>query len=115
MEDFRPRAGCRFGHLRPVERERVGFDQTQRLGERFLEPCGEIAVDFYGTHFACTRNQFAGQCCLPRADFDDVVAFSGVDGFGDALDPMAIVQKVLPEAFACAMSLKSFTGHKCVL
>ena len=71
----------------------------------------EVPVDFHRGFVSGKRNDFPRERSLSRADFHD--GFSGVrvDAANDAVDPVAIMQKILPEAFAGVMSFQPFLFH----
>ena len=94
------------GQRRPVEDQRVAFDQGQFLrGEAAAQPRRQIAVDFDGGDLACPLDQQQGQRAQAGADLDNALARPRVDRGDDALDVMRVVQEVLREAPSRAVAL----------
>src|SRR5690606_6681242 len=90
-----------------IEVQHVHFHQAELRapGKARAQARGQVAVDLDGEHAGTTVQQRAGECALPGADFDQCFTCLRVRGRYDAFNDVRIVQKVLPEALACAMAL----------
>ena len=89
--------------MRPVKFQRIGFNQIKRLRKSFFKPGGEISVNFNSGFFSRAFNHFAGKRGLPRTDFHNGIAGLRIDRARDALNPMLVVQEILPETFTSPM------------
>jgi hypothetical protein len=85
------------GKRREIELERIGLMERElRRRERFTEPAGEIAVDFYGGDVTRAFDQTARQRGQPRPDLDEVLAWPRVDGVDDARRVVQSARKFWP-------------------
>jgi hypothetical protein len=105
VADDAQRSSVGSGKRFPVECEGVAFDQVElQRREAAAQPGGKIAVDLDGSDGARARNERRGQRAQPGTDFDDALSRPRVDGGGDTLDVVRIVQEILREPPPGAMA-----------
>ncbi|MNN57866.1 hypothetical protein D3C81_1728780 [compost metagenome] len=81
----------------------LGEAEVRQLSELVLQDGNEVQVQLDHIELGAAGQQALGEGALAWADFQQVLARTGVDAAQDAVDHACIVQEVLAEALARAV------------
>ena len=90
---------------------RIGLNECEFFGcELCAQKRRKIAVDLDRCFMTGKTYHFSSECCLSRADFNQLIAGFGINRAGDPFDPMPVMKKILSESFTGMVP----SSHCCV-